>query len=241
MKNNLIDLENEKSLMSFLKEPTVKIAETLTGVFVSEKKDWKLSAGKLIQATIKGSLITQLGREIEKYQEEGRIKVDYFATHKNRASLYELLKFLDEEVPDEELFTAIKSVFFSGIGVDSTEHDEALVYEFLQTAKKLSGTEILILKAAYDISNGRKPNDIVQGALDNARDHRPTWRKCISKQMGYGDLDAVVFKYEENLESLGLISPRVVIDRLQSNYEPTQHFRLTEMGYKFCEFITNYE
>ena len=114
MKNkDLIKLDNEKSMMQFLREPTIKIAEAITGILIYEQKNWKLSAGKLVQAAIKGNLLTQFGREIEKYCNEGKIKEDYFATHKNRASLYELLKFLDEKVPDDELFTAIKSIFFS--------------------------------------------------------------------------------------------------------------------------------
>ena len=59
--------------------------------------------------------------------------------------------------------------------------------------------------------------------------------------MGYGNLDSIVEKYEENLEVLGLIAPRIDIERSRNTFNPTQHFRLTEMGYKFCEFITNFK
>ena len=97
--------------MKFLQEPTVKIAEALTGILASDFKDWKLSAGKIVQAVIKGSLLTQLGREIEKYQEEGKIKEDYLESDIDRASFKELLEFIDEEVPDEIRFKAIKSIF----------------------------------------------------------------------------------------------------------------------------------
>ena len=131
----VLNIRDEKSLMNFLSEPTVKIAEALTGILASDEKDWKLSAGKLVQSAIKGNLLTQLGREIKKYQEEGKIKEDYFATYRARASLFELLKFLEEEVPDEELFSAIKSIYFYGVSIDSTAQDEFWSYEFLQVAK----------------------------------------------------------------------------------------------------------
>lgn len=238
MKDEIVKLDDEKSLMQFLLQPTVKIAETITGILASDQRDWKLSAGKLIQAVIKGNFLTQLGREIEKYRAEGKIKEDYFATHKSRASLYELLKFLDEKVPDDELFVAIKSIFFSGISTGATQHEEALAYEFLQTAQRLSGTEILILKANSEIAKGNISVGITQEGLKSHR--RIVWRKIIAKQMGYENFDSIVIKYETNLESLGLISPRNEMDRLQGDFEPTSKFRLTEVGHRFCEFITNY-
>lgn len=241
MSNKTLKLEDEKSLMQFLREPTVKIAEAITGILVSEKKDWKLSAGKLVQATIKGNLLTQLGREIEQYRKEGKIKEDYFATHKNRASLYELLKFLDEKVPDEELFSAIKSIFFSGVSSSASEQDGVLAYEFLQTAKNLTGTEILILRANLELVHGRKPDSITEEQVKAARSNRAAWRRIIARQMGYGDMSSIVAKYEMNLELHGLISPRADNPSFQSEFLPTQSLRLTEMGLKFCEFITTYE
>lgn len=240
-KNEVIKLDDEKSVMKFLHEPTLRIAEALTGILASETKDWKLSTGKIVQSFIKGNFFTQLGREIEKYREEGEIKEDYFATHKNRASLYELLKFLDEDVPDEELFIAIKSIFFSGISKESTQLDEALAYEFLQTAKKLSGIEILILKANFELAQKEITDDVDKGYLGNAQSKRSAWKVVIAQQMGYGKLHAIITKYEKNLESLGLISSRVGDTRFPDEFEPTQKYRLTEMGYKFCEFITKYK
>ncbi|MFH1894675.1 MAG: hypothetical protein ABH813_02140 [Patescibacteria group bacterium] len=241
IKKEIIKLDNEKSVMQFLKQPTSKMAEAITGILASDLKDWKLSAGKLVQSVIKGNFLTQLGREIEKYRAEGKIKEDYFATHKNRATLYELLKFLDEKIPDEELFAAMKSIFFSGISVDSTQREEILAYEFLQTAKELSGTEILILKANFEIAQGKMCEGISVERLKNSGNFRSNWRKIIAKQMGYENFDSIVIKYEENLESLGIISPRLYLERLQNEFETTQKFRLTEVGCKFCEFITNYK
>lgn len=241
MKNKLIKLNDIKSVMGFLKEPTIKIAEVLTGILVSDISDRKLSAGKLIQATIKGNLLTQLGREIEKYREAGEIKEDFFATDKNRISLYELLKFLDENVPDEVLFKAVKSIFFSGIGKNATQQDEVLAYEFLNTAKKLSGTEVLILKANFELNTGNFADNFFADSLRKAQTKRSVWKIIIAKQMGYGDLHAIVTKYERNLESLGLISPRGDDTRFHDEFEPTSKYRLTDMGYKFCEFMTSYE
>ena len=244
MKKNKLLLNNMKNIGQFLRAPTVKIAEAITGILVSEEKDWKLSAGKIVQAVIKGNFLTQLGREIEQYQNAGKIKEDYFATNKQRATLFEFLKFLDEEVPDEELFRAMKSIFFSGVDVNAKEIDEYLSYEFMNTAKKISGTEILILKANFEIINKKSTPEVKDRVQKLSVPYsRSAWRKIIATQMGYKDIDTIVFKYEKNLESLGLISPRNDDTRFQSDFEPVSahRYRLTEMGCKFCEFIINYD
>lgn len=233
-----LDLENPASLMQFLQQPTLQIAEFLTGMLVSDKKDWKLSAGHLIQATIKGGLLTQLGNEIKKYQSEGKIKENFFETDINRASFKELLGFIDSETPDEIRFKAIKSIFFVSV---AKKNDEMLAYEFLQTAQKLSSTEILILKANFEIAKGVISKDATEEGLKDGTHNRLAWMRTIARQMGYGDLDSVVIKYEGNLESLGLISYRHAVDRFQNEFVPTSRFRLTEIGYRFCEFMTLYE
>lgn len=231
----LIKLDDAKSLMEFLRQPTLKIAEMLTGILVADSRDWKLSAGRLIQATIKGSLLTQLGRELEKYRDEGKIKEDFLSTYKNRMSFYELLKFIDEEVPDEERFRAIKSIFFTSISKDAKEHEEKLAYELMQICKRLSSGDLLVLKAAYDIVNGCLAPSMP--AINDREKNANDWLNLIAQQIGHS-LPSLVEVHEKNLTELKLISDRTLSDR--SGVQPTQHFRLTTLGYKFCEFITKY-
>lgn len=231
----LLKLDNVKNITKFLQQPTIRIAETLTGILISNTKDWKLSAGRLVQAAIKGKFLTQLGEELKKYKEEGRIKEDFFANDKNRASLYEILNFIDKEAPDEERFKAMKSVFLSSVSKDATQRDEELAYELLAICKELSSGELLILKAACDITQGRlSPNMTVSLVISG----RNEWLDLIAKQIGHG-LPALVEKYEEHLMQLKLISGKKYQDG--SGIEPTPYFRLTSLGYKLCEFITKYK
>ena len=162
-------------------------------------------------------------------------KPEDFKTEEPVLTLAELLKVLAQELPDKERFKALKSIFFTSIAKGASEEDEMLAYEFIQTAKKLSGIEILILKANYEIAE-EGLGDTNSMAFQN----RDTWRREITKKMGDEKYKALVRKYERNLEDLGLISPRGEMDRLQNNFEATHHFRLTEIGKKFCEFITEF-
>jgi len=233
----LIEIENPKSIIKFLQAPAVKIAEALTGILGSDTSVLKLSAGKLVQASIKFRLMTQLGRELKEYIKKGQIKEDYFATHKTQASLCELLKFIDEEVPDEERFKAMKSIFFTSVSKDTLKDDEAMAYELMQICKKITGGGLLVLKAAYDIANGRLAFEY-NGKIDLGIHTATTWLHIISKQIGH-NISSLVEVYEENLIKLKLISNRHLPDR--SGVNPTKHFRLTPLGYKLCEFIVKYQ
>ena len=96
----LIKLDDPQNIIEFLQQPATKLAEFITGVLVSDSKDWKLSAGHLIQASIKWKLFSQLGKEIKDYIEKGKIKENYLENETSKQSLSELLKFIDETAPD---------------------------------------------------------------------------------------------------------------------------------------------
>lgn len=233
----LINIDDPQSIIKFLQAPTIKIAEALTGMLASDKNELKLSAGRLVQASIKHNFLKQLGEEIKKYREEGKIKEDYFATHKEQASLYELLKFIDEQIPDEERFRAMKSIFLYSITVDTVDKDKELSFELLKICKKISASELLILKACYNILNGQHKFDYLTKEKIRDMHSASEWLRLVSEQIGH-NIPSLIEVYEENLEKLSLITARQHSDR--SGIGKSAYFRLTELGYKLCEFINKY-
>lgn len=239
--NKILKIEDVKSVAHFLQSSTLKIAEVLTGILASDSADWKLSSGKLIQSVIKGNFFTQLGREIRTYQEKGEIKEDYLETSRNRATFYELLKYLEDNVPDDDLFCAMKSIFLSGVQSEATEEDELFAYEFLLMAKTLNGIEIVILGANYKIAQKKQNKSVSEFTNQVTQPYsRAYWRRAICLQLNQESFDGVIRKYEIHLEELGLISPRTEDSRFARDFEPTQYFRLTDTGFKFCEFILRF-
>lgn len=230
MKKDLIKLykkfSDSKTLAEFLQQPTEIIAETITGILASDLKDYKLIAGRIVQSALKFRLLTQLGRELKELREKGKIKEDYFATHKQQATLVELLKFIDEEVPDEELFKAVKSIFFTSISKDASEEDSLLGYHFLQICKQLKSGDILLLKTCYQI---RKSGKYIEN--NSAR----SW---MDKCARYSELPkGMVELYEENLMKFKLLTERTYSDRSGVRIG---NFRLTDLAIELCEFITRY-
>ena len=238
---SLIKINNIKDIIAFLKQPAVKMAKALPGILASGRTDLVLSAGRLVQASFEYSLLKQLGQELNHYVEKGKIKKNYFATNKNQVSLYELLKFIDKEIPDEERFKAMKSIFLSSVSKNSSREDEELAYELMQICKKLSSGEILILKAVYNMVNERLRENTEKPDLNATR--ASFWFTAVASQVGH-NMPKLVERYELNLMDLKLITERNQPHNFstpQDTFKKSDYFRLTPLGYKLCEFITRYK
>lgn len=238
----LVPIKDFRGLANFLQETTIKLSEAITGFLTSDKNDYKLATGHIIQSIFKGNLLTQFGRELESFRNKGLIKEDYFATHQQQATLVEFLKFIDgEETPDEERFKAMKSIYFLSIAKDTTEEDEVLSYQLMQTCKKLSSAEILILLGTYDVvKNPSRQLDI--GVAWGSSVKVSYWAQIVSKKIGH-NLPELVLQHEVNLIALKLIVDYLFLRSdlgISDEFHPSQYFRLTSLGYKLCEFITRY-
>jgi hypothetical protein len=237
----LIKLDEPKSIAEFLKQPAVKMAEFLTGILISETKDWKLSAGRLVQASIQSKLYTQLGREIGDYIEKGKIKEDFLDNDHSRQSIAELLKFIDESAPDETRFNAMKSLFIRSVSVDSDEDIKALSYQFMKLCKDLESAHLLILKATYEIwreiEGKKKVKFETAGGTINITaggSSATAWLKNIAAKIGH-NIIYLVEVHEGKLIDFKLIYPRRTRDL--SWVASMTNYRLTDLGLRLCEFI----
>ena len=237
-----LNLTKTQSVLDLLKQKPAQIAGVIAALLASDKKDLILSSGRIVQGVLSGQKLSQLGREIEEFRRKGMIDNNCFSNEKNRDTFYDLLKFIDEGALGEELFRAAKSIFFSTITADTKTKDEVLAYQMFQICKKLTGEDILILKASFDIvkNNGGKVSVGSQSPIP--RGSSLEWAREVSKKIGHGILE-IVRNREEHLENLNLIAQREQIPshtRPQDAFLQTPYFRLTPLGYKFCEFITKY-
>lgn len=231
---NLIKLDNSEDIRSFLEKPTIAIAEFLTGLLASSNlfpSSYILSTGKIVQSAIKGKLFSQLGKEFDKYRKEGRIKEDYFATHKNQISLLELLKFIDGDIPDEEIFNAMKSIFLTGVEKHADKQQEEISYQLLLLCKKLNSMDILILKTCYKVYKGE------YGDVNTGINSFGEWVHVVSSKVGYGMPELISYE-DDKLVELGLLTTRSYVDK--SGIRPAKEFRLTPLSIKLCEHITKF-
>lgn len=230
----LIKFDDVKSISEFLQQPATKMAEFLTGMLISDTKDWKLSAGRLVQASIQWKLFSQLGKEIKNYINIGKIKEDFLENELSQQSLYDLLKFIDETTPDEDRFRAMKTLFMKSVASDSSDEEQILSYQFMKLCKDLESADFLILKAAYDIKNGELSNKLSSTKINPNDTSANSWLLNISKQIGH-EIMSLVEVHEDKLVNLKLIGPRSGADR--SGVAVSKNYRLTDLGCKVCEYI----
>ena len=223
----LIPFRDPESLAKFMDQPLMTIAEAVTGALALGYSDAILVGGRLVQATLKGKLLKQVAREIQDLIEKGRIKEDYANSKYGFKSLVELLEFIDSEVPDEDRLQAVKAMFVAVNAVDAKEGEELVNYQLLQISKKLSGGQILVLKATCDMEKEKAYHGMGVAADE--------WLRRIASRLGH-KLTALVEQDESALISSGMITDRTHSDR-SGIRDPN---RLTDLGIRFCDVLVQY-
>lgn len=226
-KNQTLMLRDSTLLQPFLEQPRLKIAEFLTGALSNGVSDWTKIGGRLVQGAIVGNLMTQVGREINKLIDNGKIKENYAETKYGFKSLQELLKFIDSEAPDEDRFKAVKTMFFALNSIDVEDlGEEILRYQLFQICIRLSSSQLLTLKAAYEL----KKQHVEHSSADS-------WLRDIAKQIGHNSA-GLVENDETTLEYEKLITGRIHSDRSGVR---GYNARLTDFGISLVEYLSKYE
>ncbi len=225
--NQVSVLRDPNLLKPFLEQPKLKIAEFITGALSNGLSDWTKIGGRLVQGVIVGNLMTQVGREINKLIDEGKIKENYAETKYGFKSLEELLKFIDSEAPDEDRFNAVKAMFFALNSVDVKNlGEEILRYQLFHVSTKLSSSQLLTMRAAYEFKKNHTQHSSAEA-----------WLQDISKQIGHNS-KGLVENDETVLEQEKLITGRTYNDRSGVR---GHNGRLSDFGISLVEYILKYE
>ena len=212
-----------------IKRTLTSLAEGITGIAASERKDLSLSVGHIFQYFRKGQFLSRLGEEWDSYREKGRIKDDYIDTEQHRSCLQELLDFLDNDSPDEIRFEVMKKVFIAAAIETAFDRNSLLPYQFLRLCRGMSSGEVIVLNATYEIAtSGNIPDN-------NTASY---WLDAIAKKSGLGHTSLVEI-YEEDLIKKHLLTRRLHADR--SGVLAKSHFRLTSLALELCDYIASYD
>jgi len=211
---------------NFLARTIRNLAEGITGIAASEKKDWYLSIGYLLQRFRSGRFLETLKSEWEEYRDKGRIKNDYVDTEQHRECLQEILDFLDRDSPDHTRFAAIKRVFLNTATERLSSRDSVLPQQYMRICRKLSSGEVLVLQATFQLAKEYGESVPELGATG--------WLRRLA-ETSHLTHEELVELHEHTLMEKNLISPRRYGDR--SGIVQTKHFRLTALGYELCRFM----
>jgi hypothetical protein len=211
-----------------LKKSFMALVEGLSGMAVSEKKDFGLSVGHLLQGLLKGKFLNQMIREWDEYRDKGKIKDDYQSTEQHFECLQEMLAFLDNDNPDQIRFNVMKQIFLKAACEDKTDRDSIIPQQFMKVCRKLSSGEIIVLSTTYRIALTKYPN--VNGAIG--------WIELIARESCL-EHPALVEVHEETLMAKRFLTQRTLADGSGVYLDP--HFRLTSLGFGVCQFIEDFD
>tara|TARA_R110002111_G_scaffold262504_1_gene338975 strand:+ start:166187 stop:166906 length:720 start_codon:yes stop_codon:yes gene_type:complete len=226
--NELTPRDNDKT-SGFLAETFHNLIEGITGVASSEKKELYLSVGYILQRMRNGNFVRTFKGEWDKYRDKGKIKDDYLDSDQHQECLQEMLDFLDNDSPDNVRFSVLKNVFLNAATEDKSSRDDLLPQQLMRICRSLNSTEVLILQACYKLN---KKN------MAPASHSAKNWRSAIvqNSDLRFREL---VESHETSLEDKGLIHRRSDPDK--SHFSQLGHFRLTGLGIRLCEFMTEHE
>jgi hypothetical protein len=123
-------------------------------------------------------------------------------------------------------------MFFSVNSASAKEGGQFVNYELLKLAKTMSGSELLLLRASFKLSE--KAVFMYPTSVFDLRN----WTNAVSQWMGH-NLSALVHRDEKQLMEKGLMKPRNWGS--DGNEEDRRMARLTDLGYQMCVNIRDYE
>ena len=216
---------------NLLSETAKSITEGLTGLTVSEKKELILSASRIFQSYRSVGFINTLKIEWDKLREKGKIKDDYMNTEQHQACIGELLEALDRDNPDEIKFNILKKIFLVAATESQSNRESVLPHQYMVLARFLSSGEVLVLEAAHRIAKTHK-FDINQDKLYENSLAR------IANESGLRFKDLVRIHEMELIEK-NLFTIRMGLKNQEAHIG--EHFRLTDLGWDFCEYAKAYD
>jgi len=243
---SIVRLQDPTVIEQLLENPPAVLSELLAGWFATGNGFLAATGCRVAQAAFKGRVFEQFAKEFNHLRQAGKIADDFQEKKYGCKSWVELLTILDEETPDEDRLDALKAMFYSVNQINATDGQKILAYHLFQIAKKLTSSQLLLLKSSYE----RLSSPAIRQADE--------WIKTMSRRLGH-NVREMVEHDEHILMEYRLLSPRRSIPhrdlfgKAETNIFGREELtgendegiddssgRLTPMGIQFCENIKNY-
>jgi hypothetical protein len=225
----IVRLQDPTIIQQLLEQPVTVFAESLAGFFSVENGFWAAAGTRLAQAALKGSVFQRFGREFKYLRDKGKIPDDFTEKKYGRKSWVELLTTLDDEIPDEDRLEALSAMFYSVNKINVTDGEKIANYQLFQIAKRLTSSQVLLLKVARE-----RVAEKGFTAITNLGANK--WLELASQRLGH-QIIGLVEQDERVLIQNGLLTGRTLAD--ESGISDLNG-RLTPVAFKFCENLKTY-
>jgi len=227
--SDIAKLQDPIVFQEFLEQPLTFIAETITGALAVGPWGVAAAGGRIVQGLLKARLFRQWAAEFKYLRDKGRIPDDFAGKKYGFQTWVELMRIIDEESPDADRLDALKAMFFAVNKVNVTDGERIAAYQLWQIAKQLSSGELLLLKTVYE-QRMKYPQQWFSYSQ---------WVSHMTNASGHG-ITGLIDVHEKRLVEFCLLSPRKPQPPDGSEID-AQNARLTDLGFRFCTNIPNYQ
>ena len=235
---DIVKIEKAGDVFTLLDQTFNGLVAVLAGLASSDKKDWALSIGYILQRARGANFLSVLINEMRQYREKGEIKDDYFQTDQGVDCLQEILDFIDKDSPDDVRFKAMKSAFLNIASEKNSKRVNALPLQIMKICRSLSSVEFLILAASYKMLKSDDAKDDDHNASNLGRyGNLGIWTKHVVEETGLR-FPELIKEHEKQLANKNLIS--AAFDKNSGLFPRGEFYRLTSLGHHVCTFIGDY-
>jgi hypothetical protein len=229
---DIAHLENPGVIERILSTSRTEKVAYVSALLTSGLSKYAVAGPKVAVAAMTIEALTDLGKEVSNWVEEGKIPGDFSGRPAGYQTWVELLQEIDSNPVDGDRLKAMKAMFLAANGINATDGDSILAYQLFRIAKALTSGELLLLKVAY-----ANYQNYARGARTGGNQQTADWRRMMAHGLGHG-LSALVALDERKLVGYGLIAPWIGTEEQQV---PMMDARMTDLGIKFCQNIESYE
>jgi hypothetical protein len=97
--NKYLPTEWKRDTSDIIRDSLLTLAEAVTGILASDRKELAFSVGHIFQSLRKGRFLTQFATEWNQYRDKGKIDDTYTNTEQHFECLSELLEFFGQGCP----------------------------------------------------------------------------------------------------------------------------------------------
>lgn len=228
---NKLALPPETTATGWIISTPEDIVDLVTGILTNSKAANFASGARIVKNFIRGKGFNSFLEELRNLKRQGEIKSE-FNEGEVDDQLFDLLNILDSEDVDSKKRLAAQKIFFKTVHPNVTNDEQILSHQLLRILSKLTSLDLMILQACYEITNGQiKPSVKINK-------ERPTsyidWAQVFVTQAGL-HLRSFEESADQKLVDMRLLSHRTYSDLSGVNLD--DNYRLTDLGYKLCEWI----
>jgi hypothetical protein len=196
----------------------------MTGVVVSDKEDFKLSAGHILQGALNRQFGDTLMNEIDLYCKKGRINPEDFKTKQGQACFMEMLNFLDEDQPDHIRFEFMKKLYLGIMSDNDRDRESTREQQYMNLCRGLSSGEVITLIAAGEYT------DLKESSTAWTYED---WYENLAVHCALNHSELCAFHGDK-------LANKRLIKQIKRGSEP-EIFGLTSLGVSILQYIKTYD